>query len=53
MSIRVGDTVRLRGYKRAATVVATLSGIRGGVVLDKPLRGFRYWNVKDLEKVKP
>ena len=51
--IQVGDIVRLKGYKRTATVAATLSGIRGGLKLDKPLRGFRYWNVKDLEKVQP
>ena len=53
MSISVGDLVRLKGYRRKATVIATLSGIRGGVKLDKPLRGFQYWNVNDLEKEQP
>ena len=56
--IRKGSTVRLkigtpgvgRGRRGKAKVRARLNDIRGGVLLESPLGGFRYWNVKDLEQ---
>ena len=51
--MRIGDTVRLKGKKRMAKIVALLSPeIKGGIRLDKPLGGYHYWNVLDIEKVK-
>lgn len=52
----LGATVRLKNGKRTATVVSdnVIIGNRrvgGGLKLDKPLGGFRYWNVSDLEMV--
>lgn len=49
--IREGSLVRLKGRKMRARVWYLLSGIPGGVRLDRPLGGFRYWNVQDLEVV--
>lgn len=51
--ISKGATVRLIDGKRKATVVADRivigsQVVEGGVCLDKPLRGFRYWNVDEL-----
>lgn len=49
---KVGDVVRLRGYKSKATVLNIMGDVEGGVWLDVPLRNFRAWNVQDLELVK-
>lgn len=55
-NIHPGDTVRLRKMhsrrKTRAVVECALSGNYGGVKLDRPLDGFRYWNVADLAFVK-
>jgi hypothetical protein len=60
----VGNTVRLnrsanrsqlcprgRGNARTAKIQAFLTDIEGGVFMDRDLRGTRYWNINDLEKV--
>lgn len=52
----LGATVRLRKGKRTAIVISdnvTISNrqVEGGVRLDKPLAGFRYWNIADLVMV--
>jgi len=47
---KVGAIVRLKGKKRSARVVALLRDIPGGVQLDRPLDGFRYWNLDDLAR---
>lgn len=52
----LGATVRLRKGKRTAIVVSVNvvignSRVDGGVRLDKPLGGFRYWNIDDLTMV--
>lgn len=55
--MKVGTPVRLKkavspkGKRETATITTKLESIEGGVVLDKPLDGFRYWNVNDLEKI--
>jgi hypothetical protein len=46
--MKPGDVVRLKGFKRRAVIEIMLSDIEGGVKLDRPLNGFRYWNVLDL-----
>lgn len=56
----IGKTVYLKGStSRRPRTAVVLSGVSstngpvlGGVKLDKPLKGFRYWNVEDLERVK-
>ena len=48
--IRKGTPVRLRGKTTTAKVVRRMRDIKGGVVLDRELSGFRCWNVLDLEK---
>lgn len=49
--MKIGDTVRLRNRKRRAQIVEVLPDIKGGVKLDRPLDGFRYWNKNDLVKI--
>jgi hypothetical protein len=54
----LGATVRLRKGKRTAIVESDNvrignSQVEGGVRLDKPLGGFRYWNIEDLTMVAP
>lgn len=49
----LGATVRLRKGKRTAIVVSdnvTIGNkqVKGGVMLDNPLGGVRYWNIEDL-----
>jgi len=47
--IETGDTVRVIGQGRqTAVVVAPCTDIEGGVILDRDIGGFRFWNVKDL-----
>jgi hypothetical protein len=49
--IRKGTIVRLKGKKKTARVVSVHFKIKGGVFLDTLLDGFRYWHVKELERV--
>lgn len=54
----LGATVRLKKGKRTAKVTSDNVTIGNGRVdgvlqLDKPLAGFRYWNVSDLTMVAP
>lgn len=49
--IRRGSVVRLKGRKKTAKVVELLADVKGGVVLDRPLGGFRCWNKNDLVKI--
>lgn len=54
----LGATVRLKKGKRTATVMSdnvTIGNGRvdGGLLLDKPLAGSRYWNASDLRMVAP
>lgn len=49
--MKVGDLVRLQGRKRRARIVALITEVKGGVVLDRALGGFRCWNVLDLEVI--
>jgi len=55
--ITKGAVVRLKNRKRKAVVVGdkiTIGNevVEGGVFLDKPLGGFRYWNADELSLVK-
>lgn len=51
--IQPGDLVRLRKQRgRAAIVKGAYSDIEGGVFLDRPLSGFKSWNVCDLQLVR-
>lgn len=50
--LRISDTVRLRGQRKTAVVVALYSDIKGGVRLDRMLSGFFSWNESDLVVVK-
>lgn len=42
----IGRRVIVHGRWR--TIVATYPDIRGGVILDKPVDGFRCWNLDDM-----
>jgi hypothetical protein len=44
-------TVKRRNATR--TIVGFIHDVEGGVILDKPVEGFRCWNIKDLRVVKP
>ena len=48
----IGSRVRVCGQRRIAKIWAFYSGIRGGVVLDREILGFRSWNVQDLAKAR-
>jgi hypothetical protein len=50
--IRVGTIVRLKDsrFKTKARVERKLSDVKGGVVLDKYINGFRCWNIKHLKR---
>lgn len=60
--MKAGDRVRLRkgitgvvtkpGRPATAIVARLLDDVKGGVCLDRPLAGLRYWNVADLLRVK-
>jgi hypothetical protein len=55
--IQAGTMVRLKkavadGDTAKAKVLALLTDIEGGLFLDKPLNGFRYWNIKDVVRVR-
>lgn len=52
MKLKIGDKVRLKNKKKVARIKLLLADIHGGVILNKPLGKFTYWNKKDLEKVK-
>lgn len=46
---RVGDEVRVKGYRGSHRTIQTLmDGGYGGCVLDAPVDGIRYWNESDL-----
>lgn len=49
---RVGDWVKVPGGRGKARIEALLSYAEGGVLLDKPLIGSRYWNVDALVKIR-
>jgi hypothetical protein len=56
---QIGREVRLRGNPRklsnlwrTARIERRLHDVPGGVVLDRPLDGLRYWNVDALEYVR-
>jgi hypothetical protein len=59
--ILVGDVVRLwvrvaDGDTQSARVVNLVPAMRtpeieGGLLLDRPLNGFRYWNMRDVKRV--
>jgi hypothetical protein len=48
---RVGDRVRVKGYREHAIVESLYSDIKGGLRLDRRIGGFWSWNVADLMKV--
>lgn len=48
MIFKKGDTVYVKGNDEAARITDILEGIEGGVRLDRPLEGFRYWNMAEL-----
>lgn len=57
MEIKVGDTVKLRkgvtGYERTpstAVVRGFMKDVEGGLLMDRPLRGCRCWNVAHVER---
>lgn len=57
-TIREGATVELKpgvtgSEPGLAVVKAMLDDIEGGVFLDRPLGGCRYWNVEDLNLIAP
>lgn len=47
-SAKVGDQVRVRGFKQCAVIESLYPDIRGGVRLDRMVGGYYSWNVKDL-----
>lgn len=49
---QVGRLVRLKENKQLMAIIAgRIAGDYGGIVLDRPLAGFRYWNAAELEYV--
>lgn len=56
--LNAGDIVRLRKQRgkhtpaTKSTVLRRMEDVRGGIVIDKPITGFRYWNEADLVRVK-
>ena len=46
----VGDEVRVKGYRQKAVILRCYSDyrIKGGVVLDRAIDGFRLWNQDEL-----
>ena len=48
---KVGDTVLIARRKR--TIVSFLPDVQGGIELDKPIEGFRYWNIADASVYRP
>lgn len=50
----VGDIVAVVGHGDARALLASfLEDPVGGAVLDRPIGGLRYWNVRDLRRVTP
>lgn len=62
---KVGDVVRLRSdvlrtmdkpkdqpFFSTAPVKAILHDVKGGLFLERPLYGFRYWNSSEVEVMK-
>lgn len=51
--MKKGDKVRLKKGKTkdTAIIIAKYADVRGGVIVDPSLEGFRSWNVEDLEVV--
>ena len=47
-SAKVGDKVRVKGFRHHAVVARLYADIKGGVKLDRLVGGFYSWNVKDL-----
>ena len=47
--IKIGMEVRVKGHQGSARVLHVLRDIPDGVILNKPIGMFRYWNVSDLE----
>ena len=51
--VRLKSKVKTYGDKRGiAKVVSYLTGIEGGVLLDRQLGGFQCWNVADLKRAR-
>lgn len=48
---KIGDRVYVANYRLIRTIVAFYSDIPGGVILDKPVDGFRSWNTGELRHV--
>lgn len=48
---KIGTKVRLikSRHKKSAKVIAHVTDTKGGVQLEEPLDGFRYWNMLDLQ----
>lgn len=60
-NFQIGDQVRVKTNVHAdrgggddafpsAKIVQFLKDVKGGIRLDRPLRGFHYWNVLDVQK---
>jgi hypothetical protein len=49
--MKAGDKVQILGRKR--TLVRQMPNIPGGWEVDKPVEGFRYWNLDTLKTWKP
>lgn len=48
---KIGNKVRVKGERGTAEIVLFLSDVKGGVILDRHIGGFRCWNVLDLRHV--
>lgn len=44
-----GRIVRVRGSQKTAVVIYMMKSPSGGVCLDRPIEGLRYWNIDELE----
>lgn len=45
---KVGDTVRVKGFRPHAKIESFYRDIEGGLKLDRAIGGFYSWNVADL-----
>lgn len=47
---KVGDKVRVKGYRKQAVIIHIYYATRfgDGLVLDRPIGGFRQWDIADV-----
>jgi hypothetical protein len=49
---KIGMLVQVKGHRGSARIQHFMREIPDGVVLDKAIAGFKYWNASDIEPSK-